>query len=79
MVFINSHVQNVNILDAKLFAHNFYVWEDVDKEDMICILIYHHIIVVTVDRGSMIRLNKRNSGMPVIDYSYLFVLTNLIN
>lgn len=76
MVLVNLHAQDVSILDVKQFVYNFYVWEDVENIDMICMPIWLNIIVVSVNRGSMIRLNKRNLGVLELFYICFFYLMN---
>ena len=71
MDFINLLVKYVSILDAKNFVYNFYVWEDVVKDDLIFIIIFGLIIVVNARPGDMIRINKGSLGRPLGDFFIL--------
>ena len=71
MDFINLPVRYVSILDAKNFVYSFYVWEDVGKDDLIFIIIFGLIIVVTVRPGDMIKINKGSLGRRLGDFFIL--------
>lgn len=74
MVFINLPVNYVNILAVKNFVRSFYVWEGVEKDDLIFIIIFGHIIVVSARPGAMIKINKRSLEMRLGDFLYLLFL-----
>ena len=69
MDFINLRVNYASILDVKNFVRNFYVWEDVENDDLIFIIIFGRIIAVNARPGDMIRMRKRSIGMRPVDFS----------
>jgi hypothetical protein len=78
MAFINLLVNYVDTSDVKNFAHNFYVWEDAENDDLIFIIIFGRIIAVNVRPGDMIRMRKRSIGMRPVDFSYIILYQQAI-